>query len=211
MRLLDLFCGEGLAALGYWNSGRFSEIVGVDIDDKLQRSYSFDFVHADCMKLDYDFLMSFDFIHASPPCQYYSKLTPDRTKHPRLIPGVRLMLAASGVPHIIENVEGSSYDLRPNVVMNGGFVGLPLERRRYFYISSVVDTHQLIKRPPGSHISIHGDEYTSLSVLHEAFGLSDINNRQASYLTMSGIEQGFPPRMAEYLARSLIAAPFLIS
>jgi hypothetical protein len=93
MRLLDLFCGEGLAAWGYWLSGRFSEIVGVDINPEMSSSYSFDFVCADALTLDYEFLLQFDFIHASPPCQGYSKMTPDQSKHPRLIPGTHLMCA----------------------------------------------------------------------------------------------------------------------
>ena len=210
MRLLDLFCGEGLAAWGYWNSGRFSEIVGVDNNHELQRCYSFDFIHGDCMKLDYDFLMSFDFIHASPPCQYYSKITPDRTKHPRLIPGVKLMLHSSGVPHVIENVEGSGHDLKPNLVMNGHYVGLPLNRRRYFYISSAVDTHKLISSCAGSNISPHGDDYVSRDELFDAFGLQDINPTPATHLTVDGIKQGIPPRMTEFIARSLVAAPVFI-
>lgn len=210
MRLLDICCGEGLAALGYWNSGRFSEIVGIDIDATMSSRYSFDFIHGDCMKLTYEFLMSFDFIHASPPCQYYSKLTPNRNLHPRLIPGIRHMLYATGIPHVIENVEGSSMDLRPNLVINGVFLNLPMNRRRYFYISSMIDTHALISGSPGANVSPHGSQYVNRHQLEIAFGLDDINTRQRSKLTTHGIEQGIPPRMTEYIARALIAAPVFI-
>jgi len=211
MRLLDLFCGEGLAALGYWNSGRFSEIVGVDIRHELQRSYSFDFIHGDCLKLDYEFLSQFDFIHASPPCQYYSKITPDRSKHMRLIPAIKQMLFASGKPHIIENVEGSQYDLRPNMVISGNYLGLPMVRKRYFFVSELDDLHlRFIKDATGDNISLHGGDYISRDEACKAFGLSDINTLQLSKITIHGIEQGIPPRMTEFLARTLIAAPVFI-
>lgn len=72
-KLLDLFCGEGLAAWGYWLSGRFSHIVGVDINLQMRSRYSFDFIEGDVLSLDYEFLSKFDFVHASPPCQAYSK------------------------------------------------------------------------------------------------------------------------------------------
>ena len=126
MRLLDLYCCEGLGAWGYWLSGRFSEIVGVDKDGDRRSSYSFDFIQADALTLDYEFLMSFDFIHASPPCQGYSNRTPDKTKHMRLVAATHLMLTAAGKPYVIENVEGSSKELLPNLVMDGHYFGLPL-------------------------------------------------------------------------------------
>ena len=69
MKLLDLYCGEGLAAWGYWRSGCFSSITGIDINPKMSARFSFEFICADCRSLTYDFLDQFDFIHASPPCQ----------------------------------------------------------------------------------------------------------------------------------------------
>ena len=66
LRLLDLFCCAGGAAVGYNEAG--FEIVGVDIDP--QPRYPFEFIRADVMRLDLDFLSSFDAIHASPPCSF---------------------------------------------------------------------------------------------------------------------------------------------
>lgn len=109
--------------MGYHLAG-FTEIVGVDIED--QPHYPFTFVQADVMAdgIDFD---GFDLIHASPPCQAYS-----RTKttyayhgldpHPELIDETREMLVASGVPYVIENVEGAP--LRDPTILCGTEFGL---------------------------------------------------------------------------------------
>jgi DNA (cytosine-5)-methyltransferase 1 len=47
MRLLDLFCGAGGAAVGYNRAG-FTEIIGVDLT--AQPRYPFTFVQADALE-----------------------------------------------------------------------------------------------------------------------------------------------------------------
>jgi DNA (cytosine-5)-methyltransferase 1 len=82
--------------------------VGVDIEE--QPNYPFEFVRSDALALGSDFLAGFDAIHASPPCQSHSDLA-KRNRNadawPRLIEPVREMLAATGLPYVIENVEGA--------------------------------------------------------------------------------------------------------
>jgi DNA (cytosine-5)-methyltransferase 1 len=96
--------------MGYSRLG--FEMVGVDIAN--QPRYPFPFVRADALEvLRYDWwvrLSSFDFIHASPPCQHYSDLAGrngNADEHPDLIGVVREMLEATGLPYVIENVEGA--------------------------------------------------------------------------------------------------------
>lgn len=207
MRMLDLFCCQGVGAWGYWLSGRFSEIVGVDIYDR-RSHYSFDFVQADALTLTYDFLMDFDFIHASPPCQGYSSATPDQSKHMRLVAATHLMLYATGKPYVIENVEGSSKELRPNLVMDGHSVGLPSERRRYFHVSTLLTPGRFLS--PGQSINVHGSDFISRCQVIKALGLHEISARRLSNITRYGMEQGIPPAMTKKIAEMIFPDKFMI-
>ena len=129
-RLLDLFCCAGGAAKGYHDAG--FDVTGVDIDE--QSNYPFDFIRADALKLDSNFLSKFDAIHASPPCQAYS-VTAKRTGRgadwPMLIEPTREMLRKTGLPFVIENVVGAP--LKDPVVLCGTmFPGLRVIRHRLF-------------------------------------------------------------------------------
>jgi len=199
MRMLDLYCGEGLAAWGYWLSGRFSEIVGVDIADEKLARYSFDKHPGDCSSLDYEFLMSFDFIHASPPCQGYSKITPDQSKHVRLVAATHLMLKAAGVPYVIENVEGSGKELRPNLVIEGTAIGLTSKRRRYFHVSTLA----ALRRFMSNRLADHKQGQMTRAEAIEAMGLEVINPHRLKQITLKGMEQGVPPAMTRMIAEMM--------
>lgn len=141
MRLLDLFCGAGGAAMGYYQAG-FDEIVGVDINP--QPNYPFTFIQGDALNPPVD-LSVFDLIHASPPCQAYSALK-GLLSHPRseLIDEVRRLVAA--YPYVIENVVGAP--LIDPVVLCGSSFGLRVWRHRLFEMS-----HPPVLTPPCSHVS----------------------------------------------------------
>lgn len=130
MRLLDLFCGAGGAAMGYHRAG--FDVVGVDI--KPQPHYPFEFHQADAMTYPLD---GIDAIHASPPCQYYSWCTPqkNRQNHPDLIEAVRLNLINSWKPYVIENVAGARKKMVHPIMLCGSMFGLPIQRHRYFETS----------------------------------------------------------------------------
>jgi len=213
MRMLDLFCCQGVGAWGYWRSGKFSEIVGVDVVDH-SRIYPFDFVQRDAMQLDYDFLLDFDFIHASPPCQAYSKVTPDQSRHVRLIAATHLMLVAAGKPYVIENVEGSSRELKPNLVMSGWDAGLNMTRRRYFHLSWMsIDRHSQIRSAAGTHNHYEQSGcYSSREKMIEAMfhGVDEMSTRYLSHVTRYGLEQGIPPLMTMKIAAQLPFGKFLI-
>lgn len=130
-KLLDLFCGAGGAARGYYEAG--FEVTGVDI--KRQPNYPYNFYERDTMDvLRSEDLSHFDVIHASPPCQAYSqnRFTSEQkgANYPDLIAEVRTLLRATGKPYIIENVQGAS--LEYPVMLCGTQFGLKVFRHRFF-------------------------------------------------------------------------------
>jgi DNA (cytosine-5)-methyltransferase 1 len=141
-RLLDLFCGAGGCAVGYARAG--FEVVGVDINP--QPRYPFEFHQADALDALNDYIEegdgSFDAIHASPPCQGYSVANNihGRTDHPLLIADVRERLQASGLPYVIENVEGAKAHMRDPVLLCGLSLGANVKRHRLFECSFPVMT-----------------------------------------------------------------------
>lgn len=103
-RILDLFCCAGGAAKGYADAG--FEVVGVDIDP--QPNYPYEFHQADAIEFVKEHGHEFDAIHASPPCQTFSRTkTLHGNEHPDLIKPTRDALVASGKPWVMENVVGS--------------------------------------------------------------------------------------------------------
>ena len=124
--LLDLFCCEGGAAMGYHAAG--FDVVGVDIEPRPNYPFE-DVVQADALRLPFD-LSSFDAIHASPPCQAFSTMTPAGNDHPDLIEPVRAMLKASGLPYVMENVVGAPLDA--TLMLCGTMFGKDYQRHRLF-------------------------------------------------------------------------------
>ncbi len=130
MRLLDLFCGAGGAAMGYSRAG-FTEIVGVD--NQPQKNYPFEFVQADALEYLVEHGHEFDAIHASPPCQGYSIMRNlpwlRHKEYPLLIDPVRELLEVTGRPWVIENVMGAHLAAG---WLCGTMFGLPFYRHRAF-------------------------------------------------------------------------------
>ncbi len=127
--LLDLFCGAGGAAVGYYRAG--FDVIGIDIEP--QPHYPFQFLQADAIAQHPLFLDMFDAIHASPPCQRYStstQATGNPDDHPDLVEPTRDMLEATGLPYIIENVEGAP--IRPDVMLCGSMFDMQVRRHRVF-------------------------------------------------------------------------------
>lgn len=132
-RLLDLYCGQFGAGMGY-HRAQF-QVYGVDNEPARAKFAPFpihigdvidvmltllagrpvDFTHPDGT-VESLTLQDFAAAHASPPCTGYSRGTaalPDRlTRYDRLIAITRELLLQSGLPYIIENVEDAGPELR---------------------------------------------------------------------------------------------------
>jgi DNA (cytosine-5)-methyltransferase 1 len=206
-RLLDLFCGAGGAAVGYHRAG--FDVVGVDI--KPQPHYPFEFHVGDAMTWPLD---GFDAIHASPPCQDHMK-TPHR-KHGTgwLLSATRKRLSESGIPWVIENVDGA--EMRADYAICGCQVGLPkLRRVRYFEVSwgPVADLFAL---------PCHDHSQASLSVVGHGTptwvrekwaklhgrdpGIADYREAMGiDWMNRDELSQAIPPAYTEYIGTQLLA------
>lgn len=134
-RLLDLFCCAGGAAMGYHRAG--FEVVGVDKDP--QPNYPFEFVQGDALELGPALLASgrFQAAHGSAPCQTFTAYRRRGARvgdgYLNLIPETRAMFERSGLPYVIENVEGAP--LRDPVMLCGSAFGLDVRRHRLFEVN----------------------------------------------------------------------------
>jgi DNA (cytosine-5)-methyltransferase 1 len=144
MRILDLFCGAGGAAMGYARAG--FEVVGVDI--KPQPNYPFEFHQANAFAFfDASESLPFDAFHASPPCQAF---TAYRRKghgvgggYPDLVDAVRARFDDLGLPYVIENVPGAP--LENPIQLCGSSFGLDVRRHRLF------ESNVPLMAPPCAH------------------------------------------------------------
>lgn len=105
--LIDWFCGEGGAAEGYSQAGW--EVIGIDAVK--QPRYPHAFVLMDCVDPDFRLIRLADAHHASPPCQVFTEMNNDKSRHRNLIPITRDHLEATGKPYVIENVRAAAKHL----------------------------------------------------------------------------------------------------
>jgi DNA (cytosine-5)-methyltransferase 1 len=211
-RLLDLFCGAGGAAMGYHRAG--FEVIGVDIEP--QPNYPFEFHQADAMEYPLD---GFAAIHASPPCQGYSRMRhlpwlKDR-EYPMLIEPTRERLVAAGVPYVIENVVGAPLD--PSFMLCGLDFGLRMYRHRVFESNLLMLTppHQRHKETIGSGRML-GSRYSRASagicgILPDPAGHTAGASTKAAaavmgvdWMTRDEMTQAIPPAYTEWIGQALM-------
>lgn len=209
-RLLDLFCAAGGAARGYDLAG--FDVVGVDLNHF--KRYPYPQITTDALKLDVRFLRTFDAIHASPPCQGYTEMrAPGQKGAPRLIPQVRKLLKAAGVPYIIENVENARWAMEDPICLCGSMFGLEaeghqLQRHRLFECSfDVKPPRPCQHRQPV--IGVYGGHARNRSVVHGGRGTKDTwltgHKGAAStalgidWMTLAEMSESIPPAYTAYL------------
>ena len=209
--LIDLFCGEGGAAMGYHKAG--FEVIGVDI--KPQKRYPFPMVVADALNVPL-LLEHADAIHASPPCQRYSDLA-KRNKNgedwPDLVGAVRTMLHNTKLPFVIENVEGAP--LKDPVVLCGTmFPNLRVIRHRLFETNwdlrapqnhpkhPLVFTYDKRKDHYGkldqdvSFVQVTGGGNCTVENARSAMGMD--------WASKLGLNEAIPPAYTEHIGKQLI-------
>lgn len=204
MKILDLFCGQGAAAMGYHRAG--FDVVGVDIAP--QPRYPFEFHRADALEFLADNGSEYDVIHASPPCQRYSATQRImRNDHPDLIGKVRTLAERIGAPFLIENVEGARAALRDPITLCGQSFGLHTYRHRLFESSMPLaapthNEHRVAHVKMGRPLR-EGDWY------HAVGNFSNVpyvrRDLGVPWMTRDGIRECVPPAYTEYLGRQLLA------
>ena len=222
-RLLDLFCCEGGASMGYHRAGW--DVTGVDILPRFAKRYPFRFIAANALEYVADHSHEYDAISASPPCQAYSIATLGSGKqdnHPRLIEPTRAALVATGLPYVIENVPraplinpvtlcGSMFDL---TATDDDGTKLRLERHRLFEsnvwltsgecfhdktvpVGGVYGGGRSDRREAREVREVRRGGYTPAKhVREELMGID--------WMTLHGLSQSLPPAYTEYIGTQLL-------
>ena len=224
--VLDLFCGEGGAAMGYHSAG--FDVLGVDNNPARLKNYPFECVQADAIEFTLQHGHKFDVRHGSPTCTGYSRGTaalPDRfNRYDRLIAATRDAFQTVGGPYVIENVADARPELAAPVLLCGRQFGLTaidtdgtplvLDRHRLFEsnVFLMVPPHPPHDPRPqvagayggarrdkhdARHVRKGGYVPPDLAVLRQLIG--------ADWMTEKGCFLSIPPAYTEYIGAQLLA------
>ena len=219
MKMIDLYCCAGGAAMGYHQAG-FDEIIGVDIVDR--PNYPFEFVKMDAL----EFLRTADlsdvsFIHASPPCQCYSKLKhlsgnveKWEETHVDLVAPTREALIKTGKPFVIENVEGSPL-INPIKLYGSQFPNLYTQRPRLFEsnISLKEPVNPKVKHKTGKlGYGPAEDGFITVAGIRPQRGMNEVQTKLYYGFALGGIDwmsleeltQAIPPAYTEFIGKQII-------
>lgn len=206
--------------MGYHRAG--FDVVGVDLVN--QPHYPFRFIQADAMTFPLD---GFDAIHASPPCQGYSRMRHlpwlRGRDYPLLIDPVRERLRGAGVPWVIENVEDAPVHRRSTlfgdhgVLLCGTMVGLPMYRHRPFEASFPIPQplhrrHEYVVAPGRMFAARQRVATVSGFVADPTYhgpGRNGSDVKQAmgiDWMTREELAQAIPPAYTAYVGQFLLAA-----
>lgn len=200
--------------MGYRRAG--FDVVGVDINP--QPRYPFEHHVADALEFLAEHHAEFDAVHASPPCQASSALTAGNRRragwvdgHVNLIPATRSALDATGLPYIIENVQGA--DLRRDATLCGEMFGLGVLRHRYFEAGGWVPVAPAHKPHRGRVAGWrHGVYYDG--PYFAVYGLGGGKGTVTQWQQAMGIDwttdrrelaEAIPPAYTEHLGQQLLA------
>jgi DNA (cytosine-5)-methyltransferase 1 len=189
--------------MGYHRAG--FDVVGVDI--RPQPHYPFQFHQADALQYLADHWQEYDVIHASPPCQKFSRLVRQtKREYPDLLTPTQQALQAIDRPYIIENVPGAP--LHNPTILCGAMFGLHVYRHRLFetrpwLLSPPHEIHhdktprQNRGRSPKGFICVTG-KVSDIKYVRYAMGIDWMTGRE--------ISQAIPPAYTEWIGRQLLAS-----
>jgi DNA (cytosine-5)-methyltransferase 1 len=214
MKLLDLFCGAGMATDGYMQAG--FDVHGVDVNE--QPNYPAPFTMSDALDiLDSDLPEHFDVIHASPPCQAHTRAKHLRTaqggqsKYDDLLTPVLELLNARWAHKtwVVENVPGAP-GMDDAVVQCGSAYALGVRRHRLFLSNRPLVgsgcNHKAQGRPWGVY-HVMGDNIPqggrTARNLDHGLQVMGVTRR----IPWDSLKEGFPPAYTHHIGRQLAALP----
>lgn len=201
--------------MGYHRAG--FQVVGVDIEP--QPNYPFEFFQMDAIEFITKHGREFDIIHASPPCQGYSRSTYMFRKagkvYPDLIQDTRAAMIATGKPYIIENVP--SAPIQPHIKLCGEMFGLLVIRWRWFELGELFMLQpgkpQIKKNmvTNGERVSVFGNGNYRKSK-NDKMPLFKKGSVRATWshamgidwMTVGELREAIPPAYTEFIGKSII-------
>lgn len=112
-RLLETHGCQGIGHAGYIRAGW--DVTAVDINRNHAKYHPGELIISDAATYIRDHGHEYDAIHASPPCQWYTRGNAPRrgaeSKWERSIPPIREALESTGRPYVLENVLDAGWDM----------------------------------------------------------------------------------------------------
>lgn len=209
-RILDLYCGQGGASVGYYFAG--FDVIGVDITPQPQ--YPFPFIHRDCLSVlaDDGLLECFDAIHASPPGHSVRPLRMahcDRSCQDPLTTTLALLHGFSAIPWVVENVAMPGGVLLCGTHFGLGAAGRVLRRHRRFLASFPLPRPgpcSCAGKPIGG---VYGNLCNAGSM--SGYRFSPIQARKAmgiDWMSVRGLALAIPPDYTRWVGEQLTARYF---
>lgn len=229
-RLLDLFGGEGLAALGYAQAGWHVDSIENDPDriaNHVQHP-NVTVIKGDATTWPLD---GYHAVGGSPPCTDHTETAALAARVrggdagtgwmlPHTLDRVRAWAAATGGLYVIENVEGAREHFTNPVKLCGTMFGLEdegwsLQRHRWFESNTLIMPPGPCRHAGKRFISVHGD----LSVNDRPCGgrrrpggdmRAGVERARrlmgAPWASPRGLSLGIPPAYTQFIGEQLLAA-----
>lgn len=227
-KLLDTYCCQGGASTGYYRAG--FDVYGVDKDP--QPRYPFAFHQGDALDVlrrllageriafthrdgtvELLGLEDFDAIHASPPCQtftaYRRRGSGVGDSYLNLIPQTSELLERTGLPWVIENVEGARGELVDPVMLCGSSFGLDVRRHRLFESSIALwgtacnHERQAPRFPPATNRK-NLRRTVEVGVWRIPLDVQQAAMGGCEWMTLRGLSEAIPPAYTEFIGAQLL-------
>lgn len=204
--VIEFFAGQGGSARG-WELAGF-EVICSDLFPQPRNPYPF--IQGDALELIPELVRKYRpaVVSGGPPRQGYSDTQRIQgNEHPKLIAPVRELFEATGLPYLIENVDGAAEELKNPVMLCGAQFGLRTYRHRWFESNVPLTVpehreHRALTVKMGRPL-VEGDWY------HAVGNFSNVpyvrQDMGVPWMTRDGIRECIPPAYTEYIGRQLHA------